>query len=172
MNIEKYKIDYSKLKVGDKLWSIQAGDCELESMDAHSYPLLCANSDWGRTSYTKDGRHSIYDTHPSLFTSNPFADNPEPVGLMVEKPESILQEAERIVSGDRDKDYGSVQVNFDRIAKMWSALTGIEISARMVGRMMIALKLSRDVHKPKRDNLTDTAGYAHSMDLLEKEVTK
>lgn len=175
MNIEKYKIDCSKLKVGDKLWSIQLGDCKMIGRGINAKlerRIVCENINGSEVYYTFTGYQTEKDAFPSLFTSNPFSDNPEPVGLTGEKPESILQEAERIVNGDRDKDYGSVKENFGKIAQMWSAITGASITERQVGWMMIVLKAARDTHKEKRDNLVDAVGYVLCMEKMEKEGAK
>lgn len=40
---------------------------------------------------------------------------------------------------------------------------------RVVGQMMIVLKAARDVQTPKRDNLTDEAGYADATDVATRE---
>lgn len=196
MNIEKYKIDCSKLKVGDKLWSIQLGDCKMIGRGINAKlerRIVCENINGSEVYYTFTGYQTEKDAFPSLFTSNPFAEehgeqitlsgpisvhfgkcgtDPEDEPEVPEKPESILQEAERIVSGDRDKDYGSVKENFGRIAQMWSAITGASITERQVGWMMIALKAARDTHKEKRDNLVDAVGYVLCMEKMGKEGAK
>lgn len=74
--------------------------------------------------------------------------------------ESILQEAERIVNGDRNDDYGDMKKSFENIAKGWSVIANSEITAHQVGLMMVWLKVCRENNKPKRDNLVDIAGYA------------
>ncbi len=74
--------------------------------------------------------------------------------------ESILQEAERLVNGDRQQSYGDAYDSFDRIAKMWSAYKGIKITPKDVASMMILMKVSRSVTSSKRDNWVDVAGYA------------
>jgi hypothetical protein len=84
--------------------------------------------------------------------------------------ESILAEAARIVAGDRQADYGDMRASFGRIATIWSAILDTRVSPRDVARCMIALKLSRDLHRPKRDNLVDIAGYAHCAQQLEDDV--
>lgn len=85
-----------------------------------------------------------------------------------ESDESILREAERIVGGDRRQDYGDMQTSFARIAGMWSIiLGGARVTPRDVARCMIALKLTRDCNRAKRDNLVDIAGYAHCAQQLE-----
>jgi hypothetical protein len=74
--------------------------------------------------------------------------------------EGILEEAIRITRGDRQAQYGPPDQDFERTAKMWSALKGVEFEAREVAMFMICLKLSRETHQRKRDNWVDTAGYA------------
>lgn len=40
---------------------------------------------------------------------------------------SIVEEAQKIVSGKRQEDYGSINDSFQRIAGLWSAYTGFTI---------------------------------------------
>ena len=73
----------------------------------------------------------------------------------------ILQEAERIICGDRQDDYGSASASFERIADMWRAYLGVDIEAMDVANMMILLKVSRSITAPdKADTWLDIAGYA------------
>lgn len=82
-------------------------------------------------------------------------------------PESILAEADRIVSHDRGLDYGHPSSDFGRTAKMWAAILGIPyVSPEQVALCMIAVKISREVHRHKRDNLMDIAGYAKCAALI------
>jgi hypothetical protein len=88
--------------------------------------------------------------------------------------ELIVDEAKRIVSGDRQKAYGSPHKDFSRTAKMWTGLLseklieGEEIAPEQVGMMMVLLKLSRHMNRPKRDNLVDAHGYLITVDLVEQ----
>ena len=66
------------------------------------------------------------------------------------KPESILLEAEKIVNGDRDADYGDSSQNLDNIAAIAKAI-GVDIDAIGVCKVMIAVKLGRLKYKYKRD---------------------
>ncbi|SIE08650.1 DUF6378 domain-containing protein [Mycobacteroides abscessus] len=82
--------------------------------------------------------------------------------------ESILQEAERIINGDRAEQYGDPKVMFERIAEFWTsylypfteALTPVDVA-----NMMVLLKISRskaavDRGEYHRDDHVDIAGYA------------
>lgn len=92
------------------------------------------------------------------------------------EPESILQEAQRLVHGDRGASYGRPLRDFSRTAAMWTALFGERLRAgesfgpQDVGMAMIAVKLSREVNKHKRDNLTDCAGYAETIQLVHEDL--
>jgi len=84
------------------------------------------------------------------------------------KPESICSEADRIVSKDRNDDYGHPRDDFSRIADLWEAAFGWPVSAEDVGLAMILLKVSRELHRPKRDNRVDIAGYAKTLDMIDE----
>lgn len=90
-----------------------------------------------------------------------------------EQPESVALEAHGHVYGDRQTDYGHPREDFTRTAILWTGLLqhkladGEYLEAADIGRCMIAVKLSRDVNSPKRDNRVDMAGYAITLDRLE-----
>ena len=89
--------------------------------------------------------------------------------MKTKKEPTVLEEAQSLVYGERDKDYGKVTPNFSRIAQIWGAILGCEVTAEQVGLCMIGVKMARQCHKPKRDNLVDIAGYAATLEKLEKE---
>ena len=82
----------------------------------------------------------------------------EPSTLRVE----ALREAARIISGERNKQYGNPENNFERTAKIWSVILGIQISNEDVAMMMIGLKVARYASKSgfQPDTWVDIAGYA------------
>ncbi len=89
--------------------------------------------------------------------------------------ESILTEAARITSTDRQSDYGHPRDDFAKTAKIWNGIltdklaSGQEISADDIPLCMIGVKLARQAHKHKRDNLVDLAGYAQTASMLHEE---
>ncbi len=81
--------------------------------------------------------------------------------------ETILQEAQRLVHGDRGDDYGHPILDFTRSGRMWGAILGIpDVPPEKVAMCMIAVKLSREVNRNKRDNRVDMAGYAETLDMV------
>jgi hypothetical protein len=80
---------------------------------------------------------------------------------------TVLEEADRLVQGKRSEEYGSPEDNHDRIAALWSVLFDKEITARQVALAMVLVKVAREVHAPKRDNLVDGAAYFHIADMCQ-----
>lgn len=80
--------DFSKCKIGDKLWSIQLGDCKIVHRDLpnQTYPISVEGNSRG-CMYTKDGKFELTDKHQSLFFSNPnIIAPPEPPRMPDYKP--------------------------------------------------------------------------------------
>lgn len=88
---------------------------------------------------------------------------------MPESTETILQEAQRLVHGDRGAAYGHPLDDFSRTATIWSAILGAPVTAEQVGLCMIGVKISRQCNSPKRDNMTDAAGYAATVQMVVEE---
>ena len=87
---------------------------------------------------------------------------------------SCLIDAEAIVSGQRQEDYGRPKQNHEATAAFWEIYMrrkyGIEIvfSARDVCMMNILQKISRDCCKSIHDNLVDICGYVRNIELCEE----
>jgi len=86
--------------------------------------------------------------------------------------ESIAQEAHRLVLGARGEAYGHPIFDMTRSADMLTALlrdklrSGVRLEAEDIGQAMVCVKQSRQRNKAKRDNLTDTAGYALTLQMI------
>lgn len=82
-------------------------------------------------------------------------------------PETILEEAQRLVHGDRQAAYGHPIDDYTRTGRMWGAILGIgDIDPRLCCLMMAAVKISREVNRSKRDNAVDGAGYFACADMV------
>lgn len=85
--------------------------------------------------------------------------------------ETILEEAGRLVHGDRGEDYGHPLDDFTKVGKIWGAILGIPaVPAELVALCLVGLKLSRQSNKPRRDNLVDIAGYAETADMIQERL--
>lgn len=88
------------------------------------------------------------------------------LALMVERQapgQSEMLEANRLVNGCRQADYGTPRENYEGIAKVWSGILSPilkrDITPEEAALMMVGLKLQRQAMKHKRDNLVDAHGY-------------
>lgn len=80
-----------------------------------------------------------------------------------------IDEVEKCVLADRNRDYGSPEDNFKTTAQIWNAhlrgrgllAEGKALEAHDVAALMIGIKLARLVTSPhKADTWVDLAGYA------------
>lgn len=82
---------------------------------------------------------------------------------------SVCEEADRLVSEERDAKYGHPAANLGRAAVIWAAILGQPVTAEQVALCMAGLKLAREVGGHDRDNLIDLAGYAQLVELIREE---
>lgn len=73
----------------------------------------------------------------------------------------ILQTAEKLVSGDRDRTHGDKLINHNNIALLWSAYLEFKITPKDVAILMVLLKLARTkAGQHNIDDYVDACGYA------------
>lgn len=92
--------------------------------------------------------------------------------VMTEKVPNILEEANALVHGARNADYGHPADDFAAVAKAFNAY--IEKKYNTVGPLeatdvpifQMIVKIMREANKPKRDNLVDIAGYAATLEMV------
>jgi hypothetical protein len=89
-----------------------------------------------------------------------FNERAEEFAAVTYGDKTILDEAKSLVYGDRNKQYGHPKDDYAKVATMWSAFLGVEITPHQAASMMIFIKMSRLAHEPKRDTIVDIAGYA------------
>ena len=83
--------------------------------------------------------------------------------------ETILQEAQRLTAGERQRDYGHPHHDYSRVVAAFSALTGHDLTPAQGAIFMCCVKLARECTRPKRDNRVDLAGYAHVLDMIQQK---
>lgn len=72
-------------------------------------------------------------------------------------------------------EYGHPADNFDRIARIWTAFLenilqeNASITPEQVGWMMVGVKMSREAHAIKPDNLDDSIGYLRCVQMIRDE---
>lgn len=87
----------------------------------------------------------------------------------------ILKTAENIVNGDREKQYGKAENNFNTIANLWADYLSVkveptDIEPKDVAAMLALLKIARIASgHAKDDNWVDLAGYAACGGEIETE---
>lgn len=87
-----------------------------------------------------------------------------------EGSQTLLQEADSIINGDRQKDYGPPSESFGRIASSWSSYLDRQVTSLDVVNLMTLLKVSRaQAGGYHRDSYLDIAGYAGCAELLEEK---
>lgn len=94
-----------------------------------------------------------------------------PVRDIMGQPDDVLSAAYDIIRGERLQHYGPPTENFKRIAGMWSAYLGVEVTPNDVCALMILLKQARmktgDGYH--RDSAVDTGGYTALQEVLNED---
>lgn len=115
--------------------------------------------------------HSSASSAPSIDSSLHSASrvNPSvtsPLNPWQKSEENILDEAQRLVSGDRNRQYGEPWEDYARVAAFWSQIAGKILTPKQCILMMVALKLARLCNQFKRDSLVDLAGYCRCLEKV------
>lgn len=83
---------------------------------------------------------------------------------------SILEEAEHITSRERNEDYGHPEDDFAKVVGMVNAAFKHKLSTPFEVEdwplIMNMVKIAREIHKPKRDNRVDGAGYWNTLQMI------
>lgn len=88
--------------------------------------------------------------------------------------ETVLEEAARLVGGDRNRDYGHPYDDFIQTSTMWTGMfwqllkdpVNKPIQPEHVPLAMNCVKISREMTNPKRDNRVDGPGYWQTGDMV------
>jgi len=79
---------------------------------------------------------------------------------------NILDRANKIVnerSEEKAREYGPFADCMERMRDLFNAMTDHDCSTEDMYKAMIAMKLSREAHKHKEDNLLDIAAYVGAL---------
>lgn len=85
---------------------------------------------------------------------------------------SVLLEAQGLVHGPRQKDYGHPVDNYHTVAALWNGMlvdrygNNRAVSPALAALMMLQVKVARELHAPKRDNMVDAAGYSEVVNMI------
>lgn len=88
----------------------------------------------------------------------------------------LLQRANELIGGDRQKDYGDKLQNFAQIAMLWQGTLAAKLQAAAkitpedVALLMIQVKIARLAKSPDHeDSILDVAGYAGCYEAVQLE---
>jgi len=107
----------------------------------------------------------------------PFGAGASDEAIMVFKSkgkQSILEEAQEIIHGERNKDYGHPRDNHRCTATIFRTWyerkygVSIDFDEFDVCWFHVAEKMSREANLAKRDNLTDIAGYVGNIEMMQE----
>lgn len=104
--------------------------------------------------------------HRTVYTASLIAIGDTGQELEATPRGKILREAETLITGDRNKNYGSPTENFDTTAALWNLQLGHKLkpgesfTATDVALLMVQLKMARlKTSTSNRDHYLDIAGY-------------
>jgi hypothetical protein len=80
--------------------------------------------------------------------------------------QSISEEARSLVFGDRNEAYGHPVEDFTKTAGFWTVYKGVAFTPEDVAMMMVLVKASRQMFRPKRDNTVDGCGYLECLERI------
>lgn len=88
--------------------------------------------------------------------------NPNVVEAPLVNPEaaSILEDAYKLIEGDRHRQHGKAEKCMDEIAKRWTLWLGVQVTRHDVAMMMLDVKIARiKTGAYNRDCYVDGDGY-------------
>ena len=86
--------------------------------------------------------------------------------------QEILKEANKLIGGNRNDDYGDKLTNHQNIAALWSIFLRKTITPHDVAMCMALVKVARLIHAHKKDSYLDLAAYAAIAGEIEARTNK
>jgi len=90
----------------------------------------------------------------------------KPTHTVADLSDNLLQQVFQIVyerSEEKTRQYGPFAEGMERAAQIFNGMSGLNLEAKHVYLMLIALKFSRDSYNFKFDNLLDAMAYMTQM---------
>lgn len=125
------KMKELKLEVGQKVWTIQSGYCQLMEIDKDAeYCFVTIDKDGRRNCYNKFGKYGDNNANPSLFESNPFEHHVAPNDVPERSVDTnkTINKAEMInalfnvANVDWDTNGGLVKIAREKLQKLLESL--------------------------------------------------
>ena len=86
--------------------------------------------------------------------------------------QDLLDEAKKLIGGDRQTDYGDKLTNHENIANFWSIFLKTKITPHDVAICMSLVKVARLMNQHKKDSYIDMAAYAAIAGEIEARTDK
>jgi len=86
--------------------------------------------------------------------------------------QEILEEANKLIGGNRNDDYGDKLTNHQNIAALWSIFLQKTMTPHDVAMCMALVKVARLMHAHKKDSYLDLAAYAAIAGEIEARTNK
>lgn len=85
--------------------------------------------------------------------------------------ESILQEAQRLITGPRQATYAHPYDDYSKVIEIFKALTGVQLSLEQALMFMVSVKFARlrtnlAQGKFHRDSAVDAVGYMGCLEMV------
>ena len=84
----------------------------------------------------------------------------------------LLDEAKKLIGGDRQQEYGDKVKNHQNIADLWSVFLEKKITPHDVAICMALVKVARLMNQNKKDSYIDMAAYAVIAGEIESRTNK
>lgn len=172
MENPKYKIGDKVVPITKTAGVIKFSDCAIwetacDTSQNYLYVVAINSSYYTCNNSNKTTSGNLYNEADLMYYVEPVA---TPVADITPQGKTVAEEAQSLVYGDREKDYGKTSDNFADIAKGWEVIFKTKITSEQVGLAMGWLKICRanQDNCEKRDSIVDCIGYMLCIEKIKK----